>query len=72
MELLHAMHLVLQSPIAKGFMSGAGAAALIDFNAFRTWNTWHDLQVYNWGVASFRWLQGGVVGAVTAVGAGYL
>lgn len=73
LELLHAAHNALvHTPVGKGFLVGVMTAAVIDFNTFRMWKSWHDFATYDWGVATFRWVQGGVVGAVTSVGTGYL
>lgn len=55
-------------PIVQGAITGALAAAAIDVAAFRAWKQWRDLVTYDWGVASFRWVQGAVVGALSAAG----
>lgn len=59
---------LLHNRIVQGALAGLGAAALVDFNAFRSWKSWQDASTYDWKVASFRWLQGAVVGAVAALG----
>lgn len=61
---------VLHSPIAHAALAGALTAAAVDFQAFRTWHTFHDFVSYNWGTALFRWFQGAVIGAATAAGVG--
>ena len=60
------------SPYFHGAVVGAISSAVVDFQAFRTWKTWHDADTYSWGVASFRWIQGAILGVVTAVGIGGL
>jgi hypothetical protein len=59
---------VLASPAVRGALAGLISAALVDFAAFRSWKTFHDAYVYDWGTASWRWLQGAIVGAVTGSG----
>lgn len=54
--------------ILMGAAAGVLTAALVDFNAFRTWKKWSDVSTYQWGTATFRWLQGAVIGALTATG----
>ncbi len=66
------MRSILTSPITKGAVSGVLAAAAVDFNAFRSWKSFSDAMQYNWGVALWRWFQGGIAGALTAVGYGSL
>lgn len=56
-------HPVAQAAI-KGALTGAGAAAVVDFNNFRAWKDWHDVLTYSWSLATFRWFQGAFVGAV--------
>lgn len=53
---------------AKGALSGFTAAALVDFNAFRTWRNFHDAYACDWPLAAWRWLQGIITGAVTGLG----
>lgn len=61
---------VFRNRIVQGALAGALAAALVDFNAFRAWKSWHDVATYSWSTAAFRWVQGAVTGAVTAAGLG--
>lgn len=63
---------ILHATFTKGALSGLIAAALIDFNAFRQWKSFHDMYEYQWGTALFRWLQGAVIGGVTALGYGII
>lgn len=62
----------LQHPLVKGALSGFLSAAAIDFVAFRNFKTLDEFASYSWAVAGFRWIQGAVVGAVTAAGLGAL
>lgn len=59
---------ILQNRIVMGAVAGVLTAALVDFNAFRAWKTFHDVSTYQWSTAAFRWLQGAIVGAITATG----
>lgn len=63
---------VLGNPIVQGGITGALAAAAVDFAAFRAWKAWRDVTAYSWGLATWRWFQGFVVGAVGAAGVGAL
>lgn len=58
--------------IIRGGATGILSAAAVDFAAFRTWKSWHDLAVYDWQVAGWRWFQGAVMGAATGAGYGAL
>ena len=60
------------SPYFHGAVIGAVAAAGVDLQAFRTWKSFKDAEQYSWSVAAFRWVQGAVLGVVTAVGVGGL
>lgn len=55
-----------------GAIGGAVAAGVVDYHAFLTWKSFRDVQSYSWGTAAFRWLQGGVSGAVVGLGWGAL
>lgn len=55
--------------VLHGAVSGALAAALVDYHAFMTWKSVQDAMKYDWGTAAFRWLQGAIMGA--AVGGGF-
>ena len=59
---------VLHNRLVQGALAGAMAAALVDFNAFRAWKSWHDVATYSWSTATWRWVQGAVTGAVTSGG----
>ncbi|MCR4300865.1 MAG: hypothetical protein NUV51_04580 [Sulfuricaulis sp.] len=61
MEMFHAF---IASPLTKAAVAGLIASALLDFQAFRAWKSWHDFAVYQWGTALFRWFQGAVIGLV--------
>ena len=58
----------LAIPLVQAAIAGALAAASVDLAAFRSWKTWGDVQHYNWTIASFRWFQGAVVGAISGLG----
>lgn len=53
-----------------GMMAIAGlvAAAATDFDAFKKFQSFKDLARYDWGLASFRWFKGAILGIVTAAG----
>lgn len=59
---------ILQHPISQGVLVGVGTAALVDYGAFRKWQSWKEFAEYDWKVASFRWFQGAVVGALAGAG----
>ena len=59
-----------QNPMVKGAIAGLLSAALVDFAAFRAWQSYDDVRRFDWRMAAFRWAQGVVVGAVTAAGIG--
>ncbi len=61
---------LLQNPIVKGAISGTLAAASVDINAFRQWKSFDDAAAYDWKKAAFRWVQGAIVGALSAAGLG--
>ena len=58
----------LHSPLVRGAIVGVLVAARVDYSAFKAWRSFHEFAVYDWGTALFRWVQGAVVGAVTASG----
>jgi hypothetical protein len=62
------VNVVLQNPLFRGAVSGLLAAAVVDFHAFLTWKSAHDVATYDWGTATFRWAQGAVAGAFAAAG----
>jgi hypothetical protein len=64
--------LIGHSPLAHAALIGALSAGGIDFQAFRSWKSFHDAEQYNWSVALFRWLQGAGLGLITALGIGGL
>lgn len=66
------MHEILMHPITKAAIAGVVAAAGVDIAAFRSWKTWHDIATYDWAIASFRWVQGAALGALTGLGYGAL
>lgn len=64
------MHDILAHPYVAGALSGVLTAALIDYQAFRSWKSFQEAMAYDWGKASFRWLQGAVAGVIAAAGHG--
>lgn len=69
MTLLLAM---LHSAIGQGAITGLVTAAAADYAVFRQWKSWEDARTYDWGIASFRWVQGSIVGALTGAGLGWV
>jgi hypothetical protein len=63
---------LLAHPTTRKVLIGAGTGAIsalaVDYHAFRSWKTWHDVATYEWGIASFRTVQGAGVGALTGFG----
>lgn len=66
------MHQFFAHPVVRGALSGALAAAVVDLHAFREWKNFYQVTNYDWGTAAFRWVQGAVMGGVTAAGLGSL
>ncbi|MBI1332711.1 MAG: hypothetical protein GC165_07505 [Armatimonadetes bacterium] len=54
--------------LGVGALGGALTAARVDYSSFKTWKSFKDAYAYDWGLASWRWFQGAVIGAVTAGG----
>lgn len=59
---------LLMHPVVRGAIAGAVAASAIDIQAFRSFKSATDLKTYSWSLALFRWVQGAVFGALTALG----
>lgn len=55
---------VVHGPILQGMISGALGAAIADL---RAWQSWEDAR-FQIMTASWRWLQGAILGAVGAAG----
>lgn len=49
-------------------LTGALAAAWTDFDAFKKFKSWKDLVGFDWGLASFRWFKGAILGVIGASG----
>lgn len=64
--------LLWQHPVTKGAVAGFVTAAAIDIAAFRKWQSFQEAREYSWGLAGWRWLQGTVYGALTALGMGVM
>lgn len=59
---------LLSNTLVQGAITGFVSAALIDYQAFRSWKNAHDAMTYDWATAAFRWLQGTIGGLITASG----
>lgn len=58
--------------IAHGIITGIGGAALVDAKAFFDWKSWDDCATFSVKLASFRWFQGAVGGALMGAGLGWV
>lgn len=63
----HTLYL-LRLPVVRGALAGMVAAARVDYIAFKAWRSFHDIATYDWRTAMWRWTQGAIVGAITAIG----
>ena len=63
---------ILRMPVVMGAITGALSAAKTDFDAFRKWQSFKEAAAYGWPIALWRWFQGAVIGAVSALGLGLL
>jgi hypothetical protein len=59
------MYEFFHNPIVTSAILGFAVAAAVDF---QVWKTWNDV-AFNWRIASYRWLVGALLGALS--GAGY-
>lgn len=59
---------MLENKFVQGAIAGFLSAAVVDFAAFRAWKSFREATTYDWRTAAWRWLQGIVVGVVTAAG----
>lgn len=66
--MIETLQSVLHNSVVRGALVGALGAAYVDIAAFRKWQSFHDAAEYGWGLASWRWFQGAVLGALSAVG----
>lgn len=66
------LHAFIHVPVVQGALSGFAIAASVDYVAFRKWKRWEDFRAFDWDVATFRWFQGVIVGAATAIGFGLI
>lgn len=62
---------LMRHPAVKGAIAGTLAAMAIDRQAFASWKSFDDVKKYDWGLALFRWGQGAVIGATSALGLGW-
>lgn len=58
----------LHNVYVVGALTGAASAALVDYRAFQSWKSFHDVAEYDWLTAAWRWTQGAVTGLLTAFG----
>ncbi len=54
-----------------GALVGLLSAVWVDYRIFKRWTKWEDAMTYDWSIASFRWVHGAIVGAVTGAGLGW-
>lgn len=59
---------VFQHPVVQGAIGGLIVAARVDYAAFAAWQSFGDAAGYNWWLASWRWFQGALIGALAALG----
>lgn len=57
---------------AMGALGGLIVAIRADRETFNRWTTWQDIETFDWSVASFRYLKGATIGALTVSGIGGL
>lgn len=68
--LLAAAHTALHTPTVVGLLAGLVTAIKADHEAFRQWNSWHDVERFDWSLASFRYARGAALGALMGAGIG--
>ncbi|MFA6242678.1 MAG: hypothetical protein WC655_17195 [Candidatus Hydrogenedentales bacterium] len=54
--------------LIHGAVAGWLSAAAVDYRAFLAWQSIREFATYNWETAIWRWVQGAIAGAVTAIG----
>lgn len=59
---------VLDHPAVKGALAGIVAAAAVDIDAFRKFESFEQAKAYKWDRALFRWIQGAIAGAIAGLG----
>lgn len=67
MNVLSVVAAVLTHPVMRGAVRGVVIAGGMDVAAFRSWKRWDDAAAYDWDVATWRWFQGAVLGALEAL-----
>ncbi len=55
---------------AVGALGGLLVAIRADSESFRAWKCWADVGHFDWSIASFRYIKGAVIGALTFAGFG--
>lgn len=68
MEWLTYLNELLHTPAGIGAIGGVLSAARVDYAAFRSWDEWTDVVSYSWRLASWRWFQGALIGALGVLG----
>lgn len=58
---------LLANPLFIGAIGGILAAARVDYEAFKTWESPSQAYGYDWLIATWRWFKGGVIGLVSAL-----
>ena len=64
------MQELLANRLFQAALAGVLAAAAVDLQAFRSFKSLSEFASYSWSTAIFRWGQGAIVGALTALGLG--
>lgn len=67
-KILGAIHTFVHTPYGTGAISGLTVAIAGDYHAFQSWKSWDDAVKYSWSTATFRWVQGVIIGAVGTTG----
>lgn len=60
------LHPWLHTPFARGAFGGLITAVVVDVQAFKKFQSWHDAAEYGWSLATFRWAQGFLLGGLGA------
>ena len=63
---------ILQLPAVSGAIAGVLVATKVDWDAFRTWQSFRDAREYSWHLFLWRALQGAIIGAASIYGIGAL
>lgn len=66
-SMLSAVVALFAHPVMHGAVRGAIIAGGFDLSVFRSWKRWDDAAAYDWNVATWRWFQGAIIGALEAL-----